>query len=69
MGHNGGCQGEAPSLLQLGIAMDEITERLKINDVRFRIMTDAKVVFEKTERYFFQRQLVECLRTGADRFC
>jgi len=60
--------GEAPGLMALEIAIDEMAEKLKINPVQFRILNDTQVDPEKPERSFSQRQLIECLRTGAERF-
>ena len=60
--------GEAPGLMALEIAMDEMAEKLKIDPVRFRIINDTKVDPEKKDRHFSQRSLIECLRTGAERF-
>ena len=60
--------GEAPGLMALEIAMDEMAEKLRMDPVEFRIRNDTQVDPEKPERKFSKRQLVECLRTGADRF-
>ncbi|MGZ8294663.1 MAG: molybdopterin cofactor-binding domain-containing protein, partial [Telluria sp.] len=60
--------GEAPGMMALEIAMDEMAEKLKIDPVTFRILNDTKVDPEKPERRFSQRRLIECLRTGAERF-
>jgi xanthine dehydrogenase YagR molybdenum-binding subunit len=60
--------GEAPGLMVLEIAMDEMAEKLNLDPVQFRILNDTQVDPEKPERPFSQRQLIECLRTGADRF-
>jgi xanthine dehydrogenase YagR molybdenum-binding subunit len=60
--------GEAPGLMALEIAMDEMAEKLGIDPVEFRILNDTQVDPEKPERPFSQRQLVECLRMGAERF-
>ena len=60
--------GEAPGLMALEIAMDEMAEKLKIDPVEFRIINDTKVDPEKPDRRFSQRRLVECLRSGAQRF-
>ena len=60
--------GEAPGLLALEIAMDEMAEKLGIDPIEFRIINDTQVDPEKPERRFSQRQLVECLRRGAERF-
>jgi xanthine dehydrogenase YagR molybdenum-binding subunit len=60
--------GEAPGLMVLEIAMDEMAEKLGMDPVQFRIVNDTQVDPEKPERPYSQRRLVECLRTGADRF-
>ncbi|OFA07025.1 aldehyde oxidoreductase molybdenum-binding subunit PaoC [Duganella sp. HH101] len=60
--------GEAPGLMALEIAMDEMAEKLKMDPVTFRIINDTSSDPEKKERKFSQRRLVECLRTGADKF-
>jgi len=60
--------GEAPGLMALEIAMDEMAEKLKVDPIEFRIINDTKVDPEKRERRFSQRQLIECLRLGADKF-
>ncbi|MFL9924060.1 xanthine dehydrogenase family protein molybdopterin-binding subunit [Herbaspirillum lusitanum] len=60
--------GEAPGLMALEIAMDEMAEKLKIDPIMFRIINDTKVDPENPDRPFSQRRLIECLRTGAERF-
>ncbi|MGZ8304328.1 MAG: molybdopterin cofactor-binding domain-containing protein, partial [Telluria sp.] len=60
--------GEAPGMMALEIAMDEMAEKLKIDPVTFRILNDTKVDPEKPDRPFSQRRLIDCLRTGAERF-
>jgi xanthine dehydrogenase YagR molybdenum-binding subunit len=60
--------GEAPGLMALEIAMDEMAEKLDIDPVAFRILNDTQVDPEKPERPFSQRQLIECLRAGSERF-
>ena len=60
--------GEAPGLMALEVAMDEMAEKLKLDPVAFRILNDTQVDPEKPGRRFSQRQLVECLRIGAERF-
>lgn len=60
--------GEAPGLMALEIAMDEMATKLGIDPVELRIINDTQVDPEKPERPFSQRQLIECLRTGAQRF-
>lgn len=60
--------GEAPGLMALEIAMDEMAEKLKMDPVTFRVINDTSSDPEKKERKFSQRRLVECLRTGADKF-
>jgi xanthine dehydrogenase YagR molybdenum-binding subunit len=60
--------GEASGLMALEIAMDEMAVKLGMDPVEFRIRNDTQVDPEKPERPFSQRQLVQCLRTGATRF-
>jgi xanthine dehydrogenase YagR molybdenum-binding subunit len=60
--------GEAPGLMALEAAVDEMAEKLGLDPVEFRIRNDTQVDPEKPERPFSKRQLVECLRTGADKF-
>ena len=60
--------GEAPGLMALEIAIDELAEKLNLDPVELRIRNDTQVDPMKPERRFSQRQLVECLRQGADRF-
>ncbi|MEP6772256.1 MAG: aldehyde oxidoreductase molybdenum-binding subunit PaoC [Polaromonas sp.] len=60
--------GEAPGLMALEIAMDEMAEKLGLDPVEFRVLNDTQVDPEKPERAYSQRQLIECLRTGAQTF-
>ncbi|MFC7476314.1 aldehyde oxidoreductase molybdenum-binding subunit PaoC [Dankookia sp. GCM10030260] len=60
--------GEAPGLMALEVAMDEMAERLGIDPVEFRILNDTQVDPENPERPFSKRQLVQCLQQGAERF-
>jgi xanthine dehydrogenase YagR molybdenum-binding subunit len=60
--------GEAPGMMALEIAMDEMAERLGIDPVEFRKLNDTQVDPEHPERPYSQRQLIECMRVGAERF-
>ena len=60
--------GEAPGLMALEIAMDEMAEKLGLDPIEFRVLNDTQVDPEKPSRPFSQRQLVKCLRQGAERF-
>src|SRR5688572_3306722 len=60
--------GEAPGMMALEIAMDEMAEKLGLDPIEFRVINDTQVDPEIPERPFSQRRLVECLRTGAERF-
>ncbi|AJP71758.1 aldehyde oxidoreductase molybdenum-binding subunit PaoC [Sphingomonas hengshuiensis] len=60
--------GEAPGMMALEIAIDEMAEKLGMDPVAFRIANDTQVDPEKPSRPFSQRQLVECLQQGAERF-
>lgn len=60
--------GEAPGLMALEIAIDEMAEKLGIDPVELRILNDTQVDPEKPERPFSQRQLNQCLTLGAEKF-
>jgi xanthine dehydrogenase YagR molybdenum-binding subunit len=60
--------GEAPGMMALEIAIDEMAEKLGIDPIQFRIANDTQVDPEKPERPFSHRDLVGCLKLGADRF-
>jgi len=60
--------GEAPGMMALEIAMDEMADKLKLDPVEFRILNDTQVDPVNPQRPFSQRRLIECLRTGAERF-
>ncbi|QPB23636.1 aldehyde oxidoreductase molybdenum-binding subunit PaoC [Rhizobium sp. 007] len=60
--------GEAPGLMALEIAIDEMAEKLGLNPVQFRIINDTQVDPEKPERPFSHRDLVGCLKLGSERF-
>ena len=81
--------GEAPGMMALEIAMDEMAERLKLDPIEFRVLNDTQVVPDNparpssgdpqsdknnqpsappASRPFSQRQLAQCLRTGAEKF-
>ena len=60
--------GEAPGLMALEIAVDEIADKLGMDPVAFRIANDTQVDPEKPERPFSHRDLIGCLKLGAERF-
>ncbi|MFC0406930.1 aldehyde oxidoreductase molybdenum-binding subunit PaoC [Roseomonas elaeocarpi] len=60
--------GEAPGLMALEIAIDEMAEKLNLDPIEFRVLNDTQVDPEHPERPFSQRQLIRCLREGAERF-
>ena len=60
--------GEAPGMMALEVAMDEMAEKLGLDPVEFRIRNDTPVDPEKPQRPFSQRRLVDCLKLGAERF-
>jgi len=60
--------GEAPGMMALEIAMDEMAERVGLDPVEFRKRNDTQVDPEHPERPYSQRQLIECMRVGAERF-
>jgi xanthine dehydrogenase YagR molybdenum-binding subunit len=54
--------------MALEIAMDEMAEKSGIDPVEFRILNDTQVDPANPDRPFSRRQLIECLRTGAEKF-
>jgi len=60
--------GEAPGLMALEIAMDEMAEKLGLDPVAFRIRNDTQVDPGHPERPFSHRNLIGCLEQGAERF-
>lgn len=60
--------GEAPGLMALEIAMDELAEKFGMDPVELRVRNDTQVDPEKPDRPFSERNLVRCLREGAERF-
>ena len=60
--------GEMPGMMTLEIAMDELAEKLGIDPVQLRILNDTQVDPESPDVPYSQRQLVQCLQQGAERF-
>ncbi|MYL97303.1 molybdopterin-dependent oxidoreductase [Novosphingobium sp. FGD1] len=60
--------GEAPGMMALEIAIDEMAEKLGMDPVAFRVLNDTQVDPENPERPFSQRNLVRCMEEGAQRF-
>jgi xanthine dehydrogenase YagR molybdenum-binding subunit len=60
--------GEAPGMMALEVAMDEMAEKLGMDPVEFRVVNDTQVDPEEPERPFSSRPFVECLRAGAEKF-
>ena len=60
--------GEAPGLMALEIAMDEMAEKLGLDPIAFRVLNDTQVDPEKPKRPFSMRRLNECFKVGAERF-
>ncbi|OYU86146.1 MAG: xanthine dehydrogenase [Bradyrhizobiaceae bacterium PARB1] len=60
--------GEAPGMMALEIAIDEMAERLHLDPIAFRNMNDTQVDPENPQRPYSQRQLIECMRIGAEKF-
>jgi xanthine dehydrogenase YagR molybdenum-binding subunit len=60
--------GEAPGMMALEIAIDEMAEKLGFDPIEFRIRNDTQVDPEKPQRPFSQRRLAECFRIGVERF-
>ncbi|ACA14865.1 aldehyde oxidase and xanthine dehydrogenase molybdopterin binding [Methylobacterium sp. 4-46] len=60
--------GEAPGMLALEVAMDEMAEKLGLDPVEFRLRNDTQVDPNQPGRAFSHRDFVGCLRLGAERF-
>ncbi|WP_420136510.1 aldehyde oxidoreductase molybdenum-binding subunit PaoC [Sphingomonas sp.] len=61
--------GEAVGLLALECAMDELAEKLGMDPVELRIRNDVQYDPETgPDTPFSSRKLIECLRTGAEKF-
>ncbi len=60
--------GEAPGMMALEIAMDEMAERLQLDPVEFRVRNDTDHDPEHPERPYSQRELIACLQRGAQEF-
>ena len=60
--------GEAPGLMALEVAMDELAERLRMDPVQLRIINDTQVDPEDPSKPFSTRPFVQCLREGSARF-
>lgn len=59
--------GEAPGMLSLECAMDELAEKLGLDPIELRIRNEPDVDPE-TGKPFSIRQLVRCMTEGAERF-
>ncbi|MGB3739802.1 MAG: aldehyde oxidoreductase molybdenum-binding subunit PaoC [Pontixanthobacter sp.] len=60
--------GEAPGHMAIEVAMDELAEKLDMDPVELRIMNDTQVMPDEPSVKFSDRNLVRCLKEGADRF-
>ncbi|WP_445192219.1 aldehyde oxidoreductase molybdenum-binding subunit PaoC [Sphingomonas sp. Tas61C01] len=60
--------GEAPGLMALEVAMDELAEKLRMDPVQLRIVNDTQVDPENASKPFSTRAFVQCLQEGAERF-
>lgn len=60
--------GEAPGMMALEIAIDEMAQALDMDPVQFRIRNDTQVDPTDPSRPFSRRRFVECLQTGARHF-
>ncbi|HEY2257758.1 MAG TPA: aldehyde oxidoreductase molybdenum-binding subunit PaoC [Variovorax sp.] len=60
--------GEAPGLMALEIAMDEMAERLALDPIDFRVLNDTQVDPANASRRFSERRLIDCMRIGAQQF-
>jgi xanthine dehydrogenase YagR molybdenum-binding subunit len=60
--------GDAAGSMAFEIAIDEMAQQLNLDPVEFRIRNDTQQDPEKPARVYSTRKLIECLRTGAEKF-
>jgi xanthine dehydrogenase YagR molybdenum-binding subunit len=60
--------GDAPGSMAFEVAIDEMAHKLKLDPIEFRVRNDTQHDPEKPTRVYSTRKLVECLRTGAQKF-
>lgn len=60
--------GEAPGHMALEVAMDELAEKLDLDPIEFRVRNEPDRVPGDPSKQFSDRNLVRCLREGAERF-
>ncbi len=60
--------GEAPGLMALEIAMDEMAEKLVMDPIAFRVLNDTQVDPEHPSRPYSLRNLTQCFEIGAKKF-
>jgi xanthine dehydrogenase YagR molybdenum-binding subunit len=60
--------GDAAGSMAFEVAIDEMAHQLNLDPVEFRIRNDTQHDPENPARVYSTRKLVECLRTGADKF-
>lgn len=60
--------GDAPGSMAFEAAMDEMAEKLGLDPIEFRVLNDTQVDPEKPDLAYSQRQLIESLRLGAEKF-
>jgi len=60
--------GEAQGHLALEVAMDEMAEKLSLDPIEFRVRNEPETVPGSPDKAFSERNLVRCLREGAERF-
>jgi len=60
--------GDAPGSMAFEIAVDEMAHQVNLDPIEFRIRNDTQQDPEKPARVYSTRKLVECLRTGAEKF-
>ncbi|MDO6414046.1 aldehyde oxidoreductase molybdenum-binding subunit PaoC [Sphingomonas sp. BIUV-7] len=60
--------GEAPGMMAIEIAMDELAELLGMDPIQVRLVNDTQVDPSDPNHPFSTRQLAECLHVGSERF-
>ncbi len=60
--------GDASGSMAFEAAIDEMAHELNLDPIEFRVRNDTQQDPEKPARVYSTRKLVECLRTGAEKF-
>ena len=60
--------GDAPGSMAFEAAIDEMAEQAGVDPIEFRVINDTQVDPENPQKKYSQRELIKCLRIGAEKF-